>query len=228
MLIKDLGRMARAVYEPSGSDKVDGVGPIARHSAAGTLWDAFQAASYAKGGQTAIVFRGTNDTGDLVTDAALGLGMNSGYYAQAETFVNQHGSANVILCGHSLGGAIAQVVGNRMGLPIVTFNAPGVAVIASRNMGSASVAATTVRVAGMLASAVVRPGQAIQDMRAAFNVVRGINIALSGDVVSLIGVHYGRVERIRGLSSNPKTEHKMDTMNTVLSTHELGNRQAMF
>jgi hypothetical protein len=227
MLIKDLGRMARAVYEPSGSDRVDGLAPIARHDAAGSLWDAFQAAAYTKGGQTAIVFRGTNDTGDVVTDAALGLGMNSAYYEQAAAFVGRHGG-NLILCGHSLGGAIAQVVGNRMGLPIVTFNAPGVAVVASRNMATASPAATAVRVAGMLASAVVRPGQALQDVRAAFNVVRGINIALSGDVVSLIGVHYGPIVRIRGLSSNPATEHKMDTMNLVLASHEMGRREASF
>jgi hypothetical protein len=80
----------------------------------------------------------------------------------------------------------------------------------------------------MVASAVVRPGQAWRDMKATFRPVRGINICLQFDLVSQIGVHYGRVERIPGTGYNPKTQHSMDTMVAVLESHELGERKVAF
>lgn len=227
LTIRDLGLMAGAVYEPAGQDKVPGAQNGDRHEAAGSGWDAFQASAYRMGGKTIVVFRGTSAVGDAITDVALGVGMNSAYYAQGQSFAESQ-SGDIILCGHSLGGAIAQVVANRMRLPMVTFNAPGVGVLASRNAAGASTGASAVRIAGMLASAVVSPGQALQDMRSAFHVVRGVNICLMADAVSRIGLHYGPVERIPGTSMNPATEHRMVTVNAVLATHPIGARTASF
>ena len=228
LLIRDLGLMAAAVYEAAGADLVPGASRIDRQEAAGSRWDAFQAAAYTMSGKLVVVFRGTSSLGDGITDVALGLGMNSAYYEQGEAFVAKQGAGDIVLCGHSLGGAIAQVVGNRMGLPIVTFNAPGVAVVASRNIASATSVGTAVRVGGMLASAVVRPGQAWKDVKATFREVRGLNICLMADAVSRIGVHYGKVERIPGTSMNPKTEHGIATVNAVLKKHPLGSRRVDF
>src|SRR5690606_11305611 len=130
MLIRDLGLMASAVYQQAGEDNVAGAVRIDRFDAQGSKWDAFQAAAYQMDGQTVVVFRGTTGVGDAITDLALGVGANSAYYEQGEAFAARQGGANIILCGHSLGGAIAQVVANRLRLPMVTFNAPGVAVLA--------------------------------------------------------------------------------------------------
>jgi pimeloyl-ACP methyl ester carboxylesterase len=225
LLISDLGLLAGDVYEVSTA--IQGASVSAqRMSASG--WDGFQARAYVYKGRRIVAFRGTTVGGDIAADAALGTGMNSEYFAQGEAFVAGLGGRDLILCGHSLGGAIAQVVANRTSLPMVSFNAPGVAVLASRNIGTASAVATGIRMSGMVASAVMRPGQAWRDVRSAFNTVRGLNICLQNDVVSKIGIHYGEVMRIPGTSSNPATEHRMVTMNAVLATHAIGARAANF
>jgi pimeloyl-ACP methyl ester carboxylesterase len=228
MNIRDLGMLAAAVYKEGGTYNVPGIQlkngtPLsaADHvDAVGSYWDAFQAAAYAYKGRLAVAFRGTTGVGDGMTDLALGLGMNSEYYEQAEAFVRKQNGRNIVLVGHSLGGAIAQVVGNRLELPIVTFNAPGVGVISSRHLATADLRMMKLRLAGMAASAVLKPGQAIKDIKSAFNVVRGYNICLMADAVSRIGLHYGRVERIPGTSLNPYTEHLMATMNEVLQNKD--------
>jgi pimeloyl-ACP methyl ester carboxylesterase len=224
LLIRHLGQLAEAVYDVNGTS--GGATMLGQRVAAGS-WDGFQASAFQMEGRIIVAFRGTSVGGDVVSDAALGTGMNSAYFAQGEEFVAGVGRVG-ILCGHSLGGAIAQVVANRTGIPMVSFNAPGVAVLASRNVGQASTIATGIRIGGMLASAVVRPGQAWRDVKATFRAVRGLNICLENDVVSRIGIHYGNVMRIPGTSSNPLTEHRMVTMNAVLATHAAGARAADF
>ena len=76
------------------------------------------------------------------------------------------------------------------------------------------------RVSGMLASAVRHPMQAVSDVRYAFRSVKGVNLCLKNDVVSMIGNHYGLVRRIRGTSMNPKTEHGIATVISVLEKPE--------
>ena len=160
-----------------------------------------------------------------MADLKLGTGMNSTYFSAAETYIaGRRGDPKTFICGHSLGGAITQIVANRQGFRFVTFNAPGVAVLASRNMGEATVGMTAVRLAGMTASAVRHPFQMARDVRAAFNVVRGLNVCLEHDMVSKIGVHYGQVVRIAGTSLNPLTEHRMTTVNQVLADNPVGQR----
>lgn len=225
LLIRELGLLADAVYTVNGT--AGGAALISQRVATGS-WDGFQASVFLMRGFKVVAFRGTSVGGDVASDVALGTGMNSAYFEQGEEVVAQAGNNVSILCGHSLGGAIAQVVANRTGLPMVSFNAPGVAALASRNMGSASVLATSVRLTGMLASAVVRPGQAYRDVRATFRPVRGLNVCLENDAVSKIGIHYGAIQRIPGTSSNPLTEHRMTTVNAVLATHALGAREAVF
>ena len=221
MLICELGLLADAVYG-DGPNKTR-FGCIRKHGASGAF-DGFQAAAYAGRGCIVVAFRGTSQKMDAIADLKLGSGMNTSYFSAGERFVEQFAGENVIVCGHSLGGAIAQVVANRKNIPMVTFNAPGVAVFASRNIAQASVAMTAIRTAGMLASAVRHPMQAARDARALFNEVKGLNVCLHNDVVSKIGVHYGEVLRIAGTSMNPLTEHRMTTMNTVLERHGCGAR----
>ena len=220
--IRDLGLLANAVY-----DTLPAVQGWARQSSqvASSSFNGFQAAAFTGGGVTAIVFRGTAQAMDAVADLKLGTGMNSTYFSAGESFAAAFPPGdNVYVTGHSLGGAIAQVVANRGGYKMVTFNAPGVAVFASRNMGDATLGMTAVRTAGMLASTVRHPMQAYRDVRSAFHSVRGLNIRLSGDAVSQMGVHYGELVTIAGPSINPLTEHRMTTMNEVLATNAIGAR----
>lgn len=237
MLVAELGQMAAGAYLEmclGGS-----IYEIKRRSAANS-WNSFQAVAYRCGRKNVVAFRGTKTGGDGVTDAALGLGLNSSYYVKAEAFVESVPNGVDILCGHSLGGAIAQVVANRLRLPMVTFNAPGVAVLASQNILQADARLLAVRTAGMVIGSVFKPKQALQDVRSAFWPVRGINYRLKGDPVSMYGVHYGSVVMIDiPLSQKSLFEkdspvdrllalHSMDNFNTVLKNHPLGQRALEF
>jgi pimeloyl-ACP methyl ester carboxylesterase len=182
----------------------------------------FQAGAYTRGSETVVAFRGTTPTaGDFVADAMLGAGMNTSHFGQADDFLDDYRQIKgLTLCGHSLGGAMAQVAGNRGRLPFATFNAPGVGVIASRNLDevATTVAIGTAKIrAGMvLVSAVLHPIQAARDIAATFHVCRGVNICLNADLVSRIGVHYGKVIRIAGTAATPWSQHGIATVVEVL------------
>ena len=196
-----------------------------QHLATGRM-DGFQAATYVNNGVTVLAFRGTAQGMDAVADLKLGSGMNTSYFSDAEdyAFAYQH-LPNVFICGHSLGGAITQVVANRRGFRFATFNAPGVAIFASRNIASASPLMTAVRIGGGALSVLRHPMQAARDVRATFNRVRGINLCLRNDVVSKIGVHYGEIVTIPGTSANPLIEHKIATVITALGSNAVGRQE---
>ena len=88
----------------------------------------FYAALYAKagGGGRVLAFRGTDDAIDGISDdadIALG-GMPPTALAALSLPITDQ--SNLILTGHSLGGALAIIAAARWNLPAVTFNAPGV------------------------------------------------------------------------------------------------------
>lgn len=222
--VREMGLLAEAVYYPDRVS-ISGWSRTVIHLAAGKL-NGFQAATYQKGSEIVVAFRGTAQGMDGIADLKLGTGMNSTYFSDGTTFVHEYrANTRVFLCGHSLGGAIAQVVANRGGFYFVTFNSPGVAVLSSRNILTASPTMTAIRTAGMLASVVRHPVQATQDVRAAFDRAHGLNVCLAHDAVSQIGIHYGEVIRIQGTSFKPWKEHGIATMNDVLATHPIGNRR---
>jgi pimeloyl-ACP methyl ester carboxylesterase len=228
--IRDLGLMAAAVYEDVPA--VPGwICP--NHLQASSGWNGFQAATFTQGGVTVIVFRGTSlaadAAADLAADLRLGVGMNTSYFSDGEDYAASAAAPGdgVYVCGHSLGGAIAQVVANRGGYKMVTFNAPGVAVFASRNVediASSTPWMQAIRVGGALVSTVTNPIQTFRDVRSTFHTVQGLNIRLSYDAVSQIGIHYGEMVTLEGPTMNPLTAHGIDTVNGVLATNPLGGR----
>ena len=213
----DFALLASAVYD----NPPNAAGWTCAKSRSGAY--GFQAAAYTQGKETVIAFRGTAVAGDVGADLKLGVGMNTNHFSQADDFVADFlKTENLSLCGHSLGGAIAQIVGNRSSLKFATFNAPGVAVVASRNILEANPVMLGVRMAGAVVGALVNPMQAARDVRATFNTVTGVNICLTGDVVSKIGVHYGNVVRIPGTGLNPATQHGIGTVIEVLRQNPVG------
>jgi predicted alpha/beta hydrolase len=66
-----------------------------------------------------------------VNDVQIALNQIPSQYEAAEAFVKQaefHAAKRrVTIVGHSLGGGLAQLAGAKLGLPFVTFNAPGMA-----------------------------------------------------------------------------------------------------
>ena len=216
--INDFAQMASGAYDATPSVSGWHAGPPVYDSNSG-----LRSVIYSNGDVVVVAFRGTDNASDLVEDAELTMGMNTAMYPIGEAVASGAGSSGpVYVTGHSLGGAVAQVVGKRMELPFVTFNAPGVALLASRNIGSAYPLATLARLQGAVNSALRRPGQAISDIRSTFNSVNGKNYRLSTDIVSATGVHYGDIVTLPAGTVNPATAHGIATMIGVLSGSATG------
>ena len=216
--ILEYGLLSDAVYEDTPS--VDGW--AVPHFRAG-LGEGLQAAVFTKGQKTVVAFKGTSNMSDVVADLKLGTGMNTSYFSEAEEFTQRYANVpDLVVTGHSLGGAIAQTVGNRRRIPFVTFNAPGVAIVASRNLHTTTAPMMAVRLAGGALSMLRHPMQAMRDVSSALHVSLGTNIRLSGDVVSTIGLHYGSLISLAG-SGDPLTQHRMGTMLGVLRQNAYGN-----
>ncbi|MFN8177621.1 MAG: hypothetical protein U0167_06830 [bacterium] len=217
-------KMSDAVYDDD--PQVPGWSRLGFKKSGSGVTDAFQGAAFRSGADVVFAFKGTSQGRDVVADVKLGVGMNTYQYSSAMDFVGSTTippNSQVSVCGHSLGGAIAQIVGNRLRLPFITFNAPGVGLV-SRNVGE--VAATiglgtiALRTLGTVASAAMHPIQAAQDAAALGYRVRGANFRLGQDVVGSIGVHYGKVIVITysGGAMDVLTKHKMTSMIAALQS----------
>lgn len=216
--ILELGLLADSVYDSNPS--VAGWTRTGFRPSGKGFSDAFQGAAFKKGETIVFAFKGTSQKRDVIADAKLTVGMNSSQYGDAGIFVkklNKAGATSIYLTGHSLGGAIAQIVGNRQNIPFATFNAPGVG-LASRNLDQMAVTMLTgsgaMRVAGSIASVFRHPMQAFQDLAALGRTVKGVNFRLGKDVVGNVGVHFGKVIELRydGGSFDVLAKHKMGNM----------------
>lgn len=215
--IIDYAELSDAIYEADGA-------------ATGWVQTAFrrggnsglQAAVYTRGSNTIVAFKGTSAAMDVVADLKLGVGMNTSMYSEAEQFVAKYATRpGVVVTGHSLGGAIAQTVGNRRRLPFVSFNAPGVALLASQNIHTVNPVLGVGRLAGGIVGAFRHPMQTMRDIGSAFHTSLGVNYRLSGDAVSMYGLHYGPIVNMQA-SGDPLTQHKMTTVLEVLRSNGQG------
>jgi hypothetical protein len=220
----EMAQLSKAVYASPPAPLPAGWTVVSTLAAGAGYFHGLQAAAFTKAGETVIAFRGTQTMVDVAADLQLGTGFNTAHFGAADSFASGFANTpNLSLTGHSLGGAIAQVVGNRASKPFATYNAPGVGVIASRNLLRGTPWMDAIRVGGMLTSAVAAPRQAYRDVRAAFHWCRGVNICLGADAVSQMGLHYGKVVRISGTGYNPVSQHYMDTVLEVLDRSPLRN-----
>lgn len=145
--VRDLAHLSFAVYkfEPYNKWKIE-----RKYDIAG---DIFQAAWYTNGVEDVIAYRGSDEAGDwVIDDAAIASGqippqavkailffesivyVTSGDYRKEDIF-NRKGdtfSFNFSVTGHSLGGVLATIVGNKYALNTATFNSPGTAGMTTR------------------------------------------------------------------------------------------------
>lgn len=209
--ILDYAMLADSVYNDSPT--VDGFVMTAFKRGGN---DGLQAAAFTKNGATIVAFKGTSTAMDVVADIKLGVGINTSLFSEGEQFVAQHAAGEgVVVTGHSLGGAIAQTVGNRRRMPFVSFNAPGVALLASQNIATVNPVLGVMRLAGGAISAVRHPMQTMRDIGSAFHDSLGVNYRLSGDLVSQWGLHYGPIVNLVG-SGDALEQHRMGSMLDVL------------
>jgi len=133
----------------------------------------FFAALYAKkGGSAVLAFRGTDDAVDvLMDDSDIAIGQVPPSASDAVRVAGGISTGNVLLTGHSLGGALAIIAAARYGFAAVTFNAPGV--MNSCVVANAFSSATKNGLSGLIALA----GRC-------FTGSRMINIRIDGDAVS--------------------------------------------
>ena len=100
----------------------------------------FHAETFYKKGAVVISFRGTDDYKDLFENDFLQMGRNKlpNQYVDAINYYNEiqktFPSFKIVFTGHSLGGSLAQLMGNLTGNETVTFNAYGVGNLLNGNI----------------------------------------------------------------------------------------------
>ncbi|MEZ5065021.1 MAG: hypothetical protein R3B81_09805 [bacterium] len=167
------------------------------------------------GSAVVFAFKGTVPSmmSDLTADLALSLNVLPRQSVDAAALTRKWLQAvekdKVIIVGHSLGGGIAQVVGDAFQLPFVTYNAPGmleaIAGIPAFFSGS-----------GRLVRAL---GGGKRDS--------GVNYRRSWDLVGNFGAHIGRRVEIKGGITGPLRSHGIAEFITVLKNHPLANKNAL-
>jgi hypothetical protein len=179
----------------------------------------FTAKVYVLPGHRAVLsIAGTKDARDAVVEDAIGIGLTGSTMFLHVTFAfaltkSLMASYKVEVCGHSLGGAYAQLIAREYELTCVTFNAPGAAQMARMTL----------------------PGGAFNPTNLAFGELRNVYDAVFDktamfhfrhpqDVVSRIGNHCGlrpvRDLRMPGFPLQQLPEaHKIAHIEQWLKTH---------
>ena len=179
--VATLAKLSDNAYSPtsSGAD-----GYVLDHTTNGT--DGFSASVYRNGSNMVLAIRGT-ETGQgiettiknlLLADPPFETGIPSpqlrNYVSQTAAILQSIPSGiDVTLTGHSLGGGIAQLVGQKGNVRTITFNAPG---------------------AATLVNALQTELNALQPRNTSVNDI--VNYRTYGDAISLFGQHIGDVKTV--------------------------------
>jgi hypothetical protein len=171
---REYGQLANAAYE-SSNHNVAGWS-VARWTEGHWYGTGFQGGIYTRENEVVVAFKGTAATSDtalndLGADFRLAMGFipnqaDSGNRL-AQAAVGMARGRPVSIVGHSLGGALAQVVGTWRSLPFVTFNAPGMR--GQLNFARGNVFA---------------PGHMVRSWLSSTDEASGINFRIDGDPVS--------------------------------------------
>jgi len=120
--ILDVAKIAQDVYRTGGE--------IARSHFTQNPSTGFQGAVFDTPAFKVVAFKGTHNGADLWSDFQLAVGDRPDQLTDAaELFAAaaEEGGKQILLTGHSLGGALAQALGYDTDTPFITFNAPPMA-----------------------------------------------------------------------------------------------------
>jgi hypothetical protein len=183
----DYAKLCRDVYAVPGTGAPDGWKVLESWRTA----TGFKGAIFLGANELVVAYAGTDTSTvwDFVPDATADLRLlldmprqtSDAYYLynKAVELQGRHGAGEMTICGHSLGGALSQHVGYWTKNRFVTFNAPGV----------------YTGIQGTKVAFLHSPQKAVRTLLATFSgSADGRNYRLSDDMVSRIGVHYGRLE----------------------------------
>jgi hypothetical protein len=88
----------------------------------------FTAETYQREDKTVIAFKGSNSARDWLANTSAAFGNIPIQFAQADRivkeYVKEHGTENLVITGHSLGGQLAFYTGEKYGVRTYGFNAP--------------------------------------------------------------------------------------------------------
>jgi hypothetical protein len=186
----------------------------------------FQGGIYVSERECVLAFRGTADLGGVVSDVQLAVGGLPHQLEHARTlfkFSSRFSAGKrVSMCGHSLGGGLAQVIGYHQNLPFVTFNAPPMATNVDESWAKKARTFLTGATVPTGLSSVVYAGMSkvAQWVAGSKNLGAGIglNLRLEWDVVSASfwgGAHVGRLVTL-SFNGRPDEAHRMTTMISVI------------
>jgi hypothetical protein len=209
--------LAQKVYERQGADTtVVAAGWSCTRMKWGTrLGTGFQGGIFQNGDEVIVAFAGTKGScnpfsdrsapwTDIVSDIKIGVGQVPTAAHEAADFVRAAKEiANgrpVSLVGHSLGGGVAQVVGNWTNCPFISFNGPGM----STNLKAS--AFNIFNISTMMRSAF---------SRATADTI-GMGIRIRGDFTGNFGTQVGWDLVLDMPRSAGSDTHSLDTLETAL------------
>jgi len=212
--LSEYAKLARAAYKDEAEAQQEAQGWNMQIRRAATLTMGFQGAVFDNGREIIVAFKGTapgkkSMASDISADVVLFLNGIPSQVDPAEKLVRQAysiaGGKQISLTGHSLGGALCQVVGYWYSLPFVTFNAPPMM--------------SCVQLAPLTAFS------PLTSFRQAWRSIKGkgppegkaINYMVRSDIVSGLSIrdHVGKEIRIK--NSTKDGDHAMNTMIRLLS-----------
>ncbi|MCC7427549.1 MAG: hypothetical protein IT557_11630 [Alphaproteobacteria bacterium] len=222
--------IADAVYGEEAELSTRAQGWTCQRRVAATLSLGFQGAILDNGREIIVAFKGTAPTtravvADLQNDLVLFLNGLPNQAAAADALVRQAAQIArgkpISLTGHSLGGALCQVVGYWSGKPFVTFNAPPMLANLVQARLVAWTGATLAPLAvlsGLVESA--RTNTAVGGVGG-----QSINYMVRTDIISGVSIrpHYGRVVKLENTVEGGG-DHSMTTMLSLLRMRSLWNR----
>lgn len=183
----DYALLCKEVYTSPGTRAPDGWKLLETARTA----TGFKGAIFLGANELVVTYAGTDTSSvsDFLSDATADLRLmldmprqtSDAYYLynRALELKGRHRAGHITVCGHSLGGALSQHVGYWTKSNFVTFNAPGV----------------YTGIQGTKCAFLHSPQKAVRTILATFTgSADGRNFRLSDDLVSRVGVHYGRLE----------------------------------